>query len=289
MEPHLVILAGGISSRMKKAASSSSGIDPVVARDAMQKPKAMLGVGDQQRPLLDYLLYNIHAAGYHDVVLVVGENDQSIREYYKMHTHHGLELSYITQPIPDGRSKPLGTADALLRVLNARNTWRGRKFTVCNSDNIYSRNALRLLREHPHSCSMIDYDCNGLKFEQKRIEQFSIIRKDSEGFLTRIIEKPSPEDFSNAAIPDGRVGISMNIFRFSYDTIYSILERVPLHPIRQEKELPCAVTMLVEEHPRSMMTIPLAEVVPDLTYQTDIPLVQEYLLKEFPHFSQEQK
>ena len=289
MEHHLVILAGGISSRMKKTASSATGIDPILARDASIKSKSMIGVGERQRPLMDYLLYNAREAGYRNIVIVIGEHDHSIREYYQQHPFHGLELCYVIQPIPNGRTKPLGTADALLRVLNTLTEWQGQKFTVCNSDNIYSRNALYLLREHPGCCSMIDYDRDALQYDQKRIEQFSIIQKDGDGFLTRIVEKPSSEDISRAMSTRGRIGISMNIFRFSYDCIYPVLERIPLHPIRQEKELPNAVTILVEEHPRSVFTIPLSEYVPDLTYPSDIPQVQDYLKREFPHFIQEQE
>jgi len=57
-----------------------------------------------------------------------------------------------------------------------------------------------------------------------------------------------------------------------------------LHPIRQEKELPAAVKMMIADHPRSVFTVPLSEHVIDLTSQSDIPAVQEYLEKEFPGF-----
>jgi glucose-1-phosphate adenylyltransferase len=76
----------------------------------------------------------------------------------------------------------------------------------------------------------------------------------------------------------------MNIFRFSYDRILPYLESVPLHPVRHEKELPAAVKMMIAEYPRSVFALPLAEHVIDLTSQSDIPTVKEYLAKEFPEF-----
>jgi len=287
VDPNLVILAGGISSRMKRPATISA--DPTLLREAERKAKGMIGVGADHRPLMDYLLYNAREAGYRDVVIVVGEYDQTFRDQYgpadRNNSFHGLSISYALQPIPPGRSKPLGTADALLCALRAREDWRGKKFTVCNSDNLYSCRALRLLLEDTHPAALIDYDRDTLQFEQCRIEQFSVIRKNTAGFLAAIVEKPTPAEIAAAADRDGRVGVSMNIFRFAVDRILPLLDRVPLHPVRQEKEIPTAVMMLLGLDPDSVMTIPLSEYVPDLTHQDDIAEVQRYLLAAFPDFS----
>ena len=161
-------------------------------------------------------------------------------------------------------------------------SWKCQTFVVLNSDNLYSVNALRLLLNDQHASAMIDYDRAALKFKQSRIEQFSVIRKDSDGFLLDIIEKPSLQQIEMAKDINGRIGISMNIFKLSYDMIFPFLEKIPLHPVRQEKELPMAIKMLVDRYPQSMITIPLAEHVVDLTNQNDIPYVMEYLKKEFP-------
>lgn len=128
MHPNIVILAGGISSRMKKTAPAAVSLDPAWRRDAEEKSKAMIGVGEGYRPFLDYLLHNVSAAGYRDVVLVIGENDESIRAYYDnggARQFESLHLAYAIQPIPPGRDKPLGTADALWHGLRARRDWRG--------------------------------------------------------------------------------------------------------------------------------------------------------------------
>jgi glucose-1-phosphate adenylyltransferase len=281
MHPNLIILAGGISSRMKKAGPASQDLDPALRRDAEQKAKAMIGVGENFRLFLDYLLYNIAVAGYRNVVIVVGEKDDSIREYYDGGAGaaqiHGLKLSYAIQPVPPGRHKPLGTADALWHGLKAAPRWRGQSFTVCNSDNLYTATALRLLLEDTHENAMIDYDRAALQFAPERISQFAVIKKNTAGFLLDIIEKPSPAAIAAAADGHGRLGVSMNIFRLSYDRIFPCLEAVPLHPVRQEKELPAAVKMRIDQNPFAVFAIPRAEHVPDLTRQADILPVQEYL------------
>lgn len=287
-EPNIFILAGGISSRMKKTTQSSEKIDPTLLKETHTKSKSMLSVGDSAHPFLDYVLYNIEKAGYRNVVIVVGEKDPTIYEYYEQQGEKNqfkqLTISYAIQKIPEGRTKPLGTADALIEGLKSKLEWRGQSFSVCNSDNIYSIHALQLLMEDVHENAMIDYDRSALQFEPHRFEQFSVIKKDNDGFLLDIIEKPSISDIENAKDANGRIGVSMNIFRFTYDRIFPFLESVPLHPVRQEKELPHAVKMMIAKYLRSMFTISLSEHVIDLTSQRDIPDVKKYLRKEFPSF-----
>ena len=288
MQPNIVILAGGISSRMKKSIESAKGnVDPALLLEAKEKSKAMIGVGGGSRPFLDYVLRNTAKAGYRDVVIVVGERDHSIRAYYESggaKTFPTLTISYAIQRIPPGREKPLGTADALLVALRVAPRWKAQGLTVCNSDNLYSVHALRSLLEDPHPNSLIDYDRSALKFSVDRISKFAVLAKDPGGFLTSIVEKPSEEEILRYQGADGRIGVSMNLFRFSYDMVLPFLETAPLHPVRQEKEIPTAVTMMVKAHPLSMFTIPLAEHVIDLTSGSDIPEVKEFLQREFPEF-----
>jgi glucose-1-phosphate adenylyltransferase len=287
----LVILAGGVSSRMRRPASSAMPIDERLLRDAAEKSKSMIGVGDGDRPFLDYLLFNAREAGFRDLVIVVGEQDGEMRRHYgpadRDNSFHGLSISYVVQPVPEGRKKPLGTADALVRALRSRSDWQGGAFTVCNSDNLYSVAALRALLETTAECAMIDYDRSALEFEHSRIEQFAVIRKSQDGFLEDIIEKPSPDDVKRAKDANGRIGVSMNIFRLAYDIILPYIETVPLHPVRNEKELPVAVRMLVIDRPKIMRAIPMSEHVVDLTNRDDIPRVREYLLRTYPTFTME--
>jgi len=281
----LVILAGGISSRMKIPVDKNSAVDEKLVVDADTKSKSMIGVGKNNRPFLDYLLFNAKQAGYFDIVIVIGENDNSIKEYYgsseKNNDFNGLNISYAIQPIPSGRSKPLGTADALLRGLKSKPEWKGNKFTVCNSDNLYSQKAFRLMISSPYIGALIDYDRSALEFESSRIEKFSITIKDENGFLKNIIEKPSADIIEKVKNEKGFVGVSMNIFSLSYDQILPILEKTPIHPERKEKELPEAVKILANEIKESVYTYPLDEHVPDLTSKKDILQVKKYLEKYY--------
>jgi ADP-glucose pyrophosphorylase len=282
-----MILAAGVSSRMKR--ESAVPLDPTLAREASSKSKSMIGVGPGRRPFLDYLLYNARKAGYRDVVLVVGEKAEGIRAHYGSldsgNSYHGLSIDYAVQSIPAGRTKPLGTADAVLTGLLARPEWVHQRFTVCNSDNLYSSRALALLLDsHAESCTA-DYDRSALGFPPERTEQFAVLHKSTDGSLLEIIEKPTPEDIALCADAHGRVGVSMNLWRFQGELIKPALEKTPLHPLRTEKELPASVSLMVKEHPGCLMTYPVAERVPDLTGRDDIGTVQSYLAELYPDFT----
>ena len=270
---------------MRKPGQEEIQVDSRLLSEADSRPKAMIGIGEGYRPFLDYLLYNAREAGYRDVVIVINERDDSIRSYYGRldsdNEYNGLSISYAIQRIPPGREKPLGTADALLQALIHRNDWEGLKFTVCNSDNLYSINALKILLETPHAHAMIDYDRSALRFEEDRIEKFAVTLKNEQGCLIDILEKPTRDEIANAMDSNNRIGVSMNIFAFSYSEILPILERVPLHPVRKEKELPQAVKMLIHEHAGCMKPYPLAEHVPDLTSKQDIANVIEQVDRIF--------
>lgn len=285
MSGRLVILAGGVSSRMRHSQVDSTAIDSKLLKDAEQKSKSMIRIGEGDRPFLDYLLFNAKLAGYTDVVIVVSEKDDSIKNHYDENKNDlwlaGIEISYATQQIPEGREKPLGTADALLQALLVKEDWHGKSFTMCNSDNLYSQNALSLMKTSKYPNALVDYDRDGLGVEKERVEKFAITKKDDEGFLLEIIEKPSAQQVEAAKSASGFVGVSMNIFKFSYDMIRPSLEIVPMNEIRKEKELPTAVKLMMGKNPKSVYCYHLSEAVPDLTSKRDIIKVKKYLEEKF--------
>lgn len=173
----------------------------------------------------------------------------------------------------------------MLQALHSRPNWHGGKFIVANSDNLYSVRSIRLLLECGETSALPDYDRDGLEFEASRIAQFGITRKDPEGYLLEIVEKPGPDALEALEAlrgSDGCLRVSMNIFLLDYDLVLPYLESCPLSPVRQEKELVAALTAMAREHPRSLKTIPWREHVPDLSTKDDLSAVQAFLKENYP-------
>ncbi|OXG00175.1 glucose-1-phosphate adenylyltransferase [Flavobacterium araucananum] len=285
MHNNLVILAGGASSRMKKEAI----LDNLTAEEitqANQRSKGLIGVGSSGRPLLDYLLLNAKKAGYQNIYIIIGEQGELFKEFYGSqnvnNNFHGLNISFAVQYIPEDRVKPFGTADALFQAVEQFPELNAQQYSVCNSDNLYSAAALLALRETNSPNAFIAYDRDALEFPLERISRFAIAKLDKNNQLLDILEKPSPEVLADYKDVEGKIRVSMNAFKFNGSTLYPHLKNCPVHPERDEKELPTVLLNTVKEHPDTTLGIPFSEHVPDLTAKEDIADVKQYLQQYYP-------
>lgn len=285
MTDKLLVLAAGISSRMRKPASDSTQLESHLAREAEYMPKAMLSVGADGKPFIFYLLYNAKLAGIRDVTLVVGANDHFFRERFgaqdQGNDFHGLKISYARQTIPEGRTKPWGTADAVYQGMLARPDWNGSKFICVNSDNIYTSASLLRLSQCDDANAFLDYDIAGFRFKESRVSSFGVTHKDKDGYLIEIIEKPGEEEAQKFAGTDGAIRVSMNLWLFDYAMVFPYIRSCPVHPKRNEKELPDAITNMIKDHRQAMRAIPWTEHIPDLTAKDDIVPTMNYLKEHF--------
>lgn len=290
MHETVILLAAGKASRMKKA-PAGDGVAPEDAVQANSLHKGLIGVGAQGRPLMDYILYNAWKAGHRRVIIVTGEDNLHFRERYGLQPRgnrfHGLEISYAIQAIPAGREKPFGTADALFQSLEQFPELQKESFSVCNSDNLYSQKAFRLLQETASPHAWINYDREALEFSPERIAGFAVTQTDRAGNLLAMIEKPEVEALARYRGVDGKIRVSMNLFKFEGGTFYPYLRDCPVTPGRNEKELVSAIASLIRDYPGSMRGIALSEHVPDLTEKKDIATVRTYLERHYPRLDWE--
>jgi NDP-sugar pyrophosphorylase family protein len=285
MHDNLIILAGGASSRMKKQTSASNLSNEEIAQ-ANERSKGLIGVGPNGRPLLDYLLLNAKNAGYKKIYILIGEHGDLFREFYgsetKNNPFHGLNISFSIQYIPEGRTKPFGTADALFQTVEQYPELNTQFYSVCNSDNLYSTQALLALRETDSPNAFISYDRDAMEFPSERISRFAIAKLDKNNQLLDILEKPSADNLEEYKDLEGKLRVSMNAFKFDGALLYPYIKNCPVHPERDEKELPTVLLNAVKEPPNTTLGISFSEHVPDLTAKEDIAEVKEYLKKNYP-------
>ncbi|WP_108866601.1 sugar phosphate nucleotidyltransferase [Aquimarina aquimarini] len=283
MYENLIILAGGASSRMKK--ETTTGLSSELTVQANTRTKSLISIDAAGRPVMDYLLYNAKKAGYTKIFIVIGENGGLMKEFYgaedKGNDFHGLTINYAVQYIPKNRVKPFGTADALCQAIIQYPQLRNDSYTVCNSDNLYSIEALQALREINHPNAFMSYDRDALQFPIERIAQFALVSLDNEGFLENIIEKPSVIDSQRYKDKEGKLRVSMNVFKFNGAMFQDYIDNCPINEKRNEKELPTALLNMVKENKQSVIGIPISEHVPDLTSKEDIAILKKYIEKEY--------
>lgn len=267
----LIIMAAGKGSRMK----ASADVPEWVLEEAASRPKAMIRIGRDRKPLLQHLVERAKEEGLWDICIVVGEQDEITRPHFDALRLDGIDLSFVVQTIPAGRTKPAGTAQAVQLALEAHPNWNGASVTVANGDNLPPFGMFQAMLAYRACLPAFDRDHLGLPAD--RVQAFAVISRNDQGGLARIDEKPDEATIQSAIWLDGTVRVSMNYFRVPYCDLLEAVRTVPDHPMRKEKELPVALSNWSEGHPGDLQVLPMAGAFLDLTHPQDIVKASERL------------
>jgi dTDP-glucose pyrophosphorylase len=248
----VVIMARGLGTRMRRAGDGTLGATQAAVAET--GVKALIPI---DRPFLDYVLTAVATAGYRQVCLVVGPEQQSLREYYGQVEAKRLSFTFATQ------QEPRGTADA---VLAAEAFAGGEPFLVLNSDN-YPVEALAAVRAAGGAATaLFDWQkmLTGSNLSAERLRMFAVGTVDQGGYLERIVEKPDGPTWDGLRRP---ILISMNCWRFEPWIFASCRSIQP--SARGELELPDAVQHAMSQGHR-FRVIPVGAPVLDLSSRQDI-------------------
>jgi len=306
-KPTLIILAAGASSRMKKSLealqseqknNSSSTIPALSLNPGLSGHKGLIPLDDQGQTAIDLLLDQAHRAGITRVIMIIQPPGTSFKKHFEKSnpvipenqkapktlkdkiTEDKITIDFAYQKIPDGREKPLGTADALHQCLEQFPELLNEEFIVCNADNLYSKDAFLALINAPSENALIGYHRRGLNFPLAKIRNFALLVTNQQGCMTQLIEKPDEKITQSLSAQGQDLNVSMNLWKFKGSDIWPSLEQCPMHPERLEKELPAAVKLMITNHDIKLRVIPRNEHVPDLTQASDIGAVKHFLNQE---------
>ena len=258
-----VVLARGLGKRMREP-NAEVQLDEAQAAVAESGVKAMMPV---QRPFLDYVLSALADAGYEHACLIIGPEHMAVRNFYSLQAPtRRIQVHFAVQ------LEPRGTADA---VLAAEDFVAGEDFLTINSDNYYPVSALRALRFLGQPGTAL-FETSVLVSEgnipPERILKFAVCEIDADGYLVKILEKPS--ETMGPPVPEGAL-VSVNCWRFP-PAIFEACRGIPLSP-RGEYELPSAVEKAMKELGVRFTVVRCQEGVLDLSSRTDIANVVQKL------------
>ena len=254
----LIIMAAGKGSRMK----ASADVPEWVLEEAASRPKAMIRIGRDRKPLLQHLVERAKEEGLWDICIVVGEHDEITRPHFDALRLDGIDLSFVVQTIPAGRTKPAGTAQAVQLALEAHPDWDGASVTVANGDNLPPFGMFQAMLAYRACLPAFDRDHLGLP--AGRVQAFAVISRNDQGGLARIDEKPDEATIQSAIWLDGTVRVSMNYFRVPYCDLLEAVRTV-------------ALSNWSEGHPGDLQVLPMAGAFLDLTHPQDIVKAGERL------------
>ena len=237
-------------------------------------------IHDNGEFIIDYSVYDAILAGFNKVVFVIKKEIQDeFRETIGKRFEHKIKVEYVFQElddlprgfkVPEGRTKPWGTAHALLA---ARNKVK-EPFAVINADDFYGRDAYRLLSAHlsgqsgsagvfcgvPEYC-MVGYILNNTLTENGAVSR-GVCRVSDDGILVDVTERTKIFKKQDGAVfvEDGTEYpldvnsiVSMNCWGFHPDIFEEVeigfarfLSENTADPLKREYYLPYAVKELID-------------------------------------------
>ena len=287
-KPVLVVMAAGMGSRY----GGLKQIDPV---------------GSCGEAILDYSVYDAHAAGFETVVIIIKE---AIKKDF-MDTvgarlaNAPVEIRYAYQEldklpegyaVPEGRTKPWGPSHA---VLCAKEVVDGAPFAVINADDYYGKSAFQKMYDflsQAEDGEVYDYCMVGYKVGNTVTENGSVARGvcqvDEDGYLTGVQERTKIEKYADGIhftedggetwteLPFDTV-VSMNMWGFTPSFLEEINARFPdfldgalkNNPTRGEFYLPSVVSQLLEEGKARVRVMTSSGKWYGVTYAADKPQV----------------
>lgn len=285
--PQLVIMAAGMGSRY----GGLKQIDPV---------------DDAGHIIIDYSIYDAMRAGFRDITFIIKhEIEHDFREVMDKHlAGKDVNVRYVYQQldvlpagytVPEGRTKPWGTAHAILCCLGTVDA----PFAVINADDYYGANAFtgiyRFLSESADDevfhYAMVGYHVKNTVTEQGTVSR-GICTSDEDGMLTSVVErtKVGTRDGAIYFSEDGKetpldpdVLVSMNLWGFTpsfiracYDGFSAFLdENLPKNPLKCEYFLPSVVSDLIGQGRADVRVLPNADRWYGVTYREDKAAVVE--------------
>ncbi len=192
-----VILAAGPGKRLAPITST--------------RPKHLIPIAG--KPILQYTIESLKNIGITDILLIVGYKKEQIRSYFKNGKDLGVHISYMEQ------KEFLGTAHA---TKLAKNFVANDTFLLLNGDVIMDFHVYKKVIEHAKNETNI--------IVGKRVEnpqKYGVIVCDKDGYMKKIVEKPSDNSFGNL--------INAGVYQFT-SKIFNAIEETKLSA-RKEYEL----------------------------------------------------
>jgi UTP-glucose-1-phosphate uridylyltransferase len=255
-------------------------------------------VGPSGETIIDYSIYDALRAGFGKLVFVIRKDiEQAFKDTVGARFEKHAPVEYVFQElenlppgftIPEGRTKPWGTTQAVLMAADVIRE----PFAVINADDFYGAESYRVLAEHLKSGSQ-DFSMVGFILRNTLSDFGSVARGvcrvDGSGYLQTVEELTSVVRYGEHAKntdPSGKVtelsgdeSVSMNMWGFTPDifnqlrTVFrGFLERSGTE-LKTESYIPSAVNELLAAGKARVKVLRSSDPWFGVTYREDRPRV----------------
>ena len=287
MKTTLLIMAAGIGSRF------GGGI------------KQLAPVGPNGEIIMDYSIHDAIKAGFDKIVFVIRRDiEDDFREIIgnrieKICAQANVEVAYAFQSldklpagyeVPEGRTKPWGTGQAVLVAKDVVNE----PFAVINADDYYGKEAFVNL--HHFLANEVEdnkYCMAGFVLKNTLSDNGAVTRgicqSDEEGYLTKIVETSGIEKTATGAQAGGmdvdiESLVSMNMWGLPVKYMETLerdftafLDGIAGNELKAEYLLPIHIGQLLEDKQVSVKVLPTNDKWFGVTYKED----KDYVVESF--------
>lgn len=276
----LVIMAAGIGSRY------GSGVKQLASVDA------------SGHIIMDYSIHDAIEAGFNKILFIIRKDiEDDFREIIgnrieAMCSAHGVEVGYCFQSLadipgvlPEGRTKPWGTGQAVL----AAKEFIDSPFAVINADDYYGKSIYKDI--HDYLCQ--DHADNafcmaGFILKNTLSDNGGVTRgicQVKDGYLTNVVETKNIQSdaTANGVQLDPDSFVSMNLWGLSPAFLDTLEENfkvffetdVPADPLKSEYLLPILIGQLLQKNALTVQVLPTHDKWFGVTYAADKAAVTE--------------
>ena len=281
MDTTLLIMAAGIGSRFGGGIKQ---LEPVDASGHI---------------IMDYSIHDAIEAGFNHVIFVIRRDiEAEFREVIgdriaSVCAAHGVTVDYAFQDLrdipgqlPEGRTKPWGTGQAVLAAKDMIHT----PFVIINADDYYGKDGFR--KVHDYLADGGEACMAGFVLKNTLSDNGSVTRgiceMDAQSNLTKVVETKNIVKTADGAEADGvalDLGslVSMNMWGLTPDFLQLLEEgfveffrkEVPLNPLKAEYLIPTFIGQLLEQDKLSVKVLRTDDTWYGMTYKEDVPAVKE--------------
>ena len=248
---------------------------------------------------MDYSIHDAVEAGFNEVVFIIREDIED--EFKKVIgnriaavcANHGVTVDYAFQDIhdipgvlPEGRTKPWGTGQAVLAAKSVIDT----PFVVINADDYYGKEAFKLVHEYlvngGKSC-MAGFVLKNTLSDNGSVTR-GICKMNDSNNLTEVVETKNIVKIEDGARADEAVLdldslVSMNMWGLTPDFLdvlesgFEVFfdEEVPENPLKAEYLIPTFIGKLLEQEKIQVKVLRTDDTWYGMTYKEDVEAVKE--------------
>ena len=285
MKTTLLIMAAGIGSRF------GTGI------------KQLEPVDDANHIIMDYSIHDAIEAGFNHVVFIIRKDiEKEFKEVIgdrvaKICEKHNVTVDYAFQDIndipgrlPEGRTKPWGTGQAVLAAKSVIDT----PFVVINADDYYGKEGFKAVHDYlingGKSC-MAGFVLKNALSDNGGVTR-GICKMDAENNLTEVVETKNIVKTVNGAQADGVTIdtdslVSMNMWGLTPDFLTTLEDgfkeffekEVVKNPLKAEYLIPTFIGELLDEGKMSVKVLKSNDTWYGMTYHEDVAAVKDSFKK----------